>query len=147
MSLHSYGQLKDREIEEATRKRRSLVILTPLVDIVFILLIFFMLVSSFLDWRSVQLKLPAKANAGATDDAALVVSVIENGTLKLNGQPIADVDFVVRLGERLLNDAEHPILIHAAEGVPLQRSIEVLEEITVAGGRNVSLSRNRRAAP
>jgi len=39
MSLHNYGLRKDREAEEAARKRRSLVILTPLVDIVFILLI------------------------------------------------------------------------------------------------------------
>ena len=121
--------------------------LTPLIDVVFILLVFFMLASSFLDWRSIQLKLPAKANAGATDDAVLVVSIADNGTLRLNGQPIADVDLVMRLAERLLNDVELPILIRAAEGVPLQRSIEILEEVTAAGGHNVSLSRYRRAAP
>ena len=58
MSLHSYGQLKDREVEEAARKRRSLVILTPLVDIVFILLIFFMLASSFDDHRVIGFLTP-----------------------------------------------------------------------------------------
>lgn len=121
--------------------------LTPLIDIVFILLVFFMLASSFLDWRSIQLKLPAKTKSGATGDAVLVVSIADNGTLKLNGQPIADVDLETRLAERLSNGVELPILIRAADGVPLQRSIEVLDEVTAAGGHNVSLSRHKRAAP
>ena len=121
--------------------------LTPLIDVVLILLVFFMLASSFLDWRSIQLKLPAKANAGARDDAALVVSIADNGTLKLNNQPIAEGDLETRLAERLSNGIEFPVLIRAAEGVPLQRSIEVLDEVTAAGGHNVSLSRYKRAAP
>jgi biopolymer transport protein ExbD len=126
---------------------RRLISLTPLVDVVFILLVFFMLASSFLDWRSIQLKLPAQATAGAVGDVALVVSISDNGVLKLNGELIESVDLGTRLRELLSNDVDLPILIRAAEGVPLQRSIGVLEEITAAGGRNVSLSRDRRAAP
>ena len=135
-----------RVAHQQTRGRR-MISLTPLIDVVFILLVFFMLASSFLDWRSIQLKLPAKANAGATGDVVLVVSIADNGTLKLNGEPIAGVDLDTRLSERLSNDVELPILIRAADGVPLQRSIEVLEEVTAAGGRNVSLSSYKRAAP
>ena len=48
--------------------RRRLISLTPLIDVVFILLIFFMLASSFLDWRAIGLDAPADATAGAAGE-------------------------------------------------------------------------------
>ena len=47
----------------AAQKKRPLISLTPLIDVVFILLVFFMLASSFLDWRSIDLSTPAAAEA------------------------------------------------------------------------------------
>ncbi|OOC09384.1 ExbD/TolR family protein, partial [Thioalkalivibrio halophilus] len=41
-------------------RRRNLISLTPLIDVVFILLVFFMLASSFLDWRAVELEASMK---------------------------------------------------------------------------------------
>ena len=48
-------------------RRRPLISLTPLIDVVFILLVFFMLASSFLDWRSIDLNAPAQAAAMANN--------------------------------------------------------------------------------
>ncbi len=42
-------------------RRRALISLTPLIDVVFILLVFFMLPSSFLDWRAIDLDPPGQA--------------------------------------------------------------------------------------
>lgn len=128
--------------------RRFPVGLTALVDVVFILLVFFMLASSFLEWRAIELKLPAEAGAGAPGEPSLVVSIAGDGALRLDGERIADADLGARLRRRLVDDPARPVLVRAAGRVPLQRTIAVLEAVSDAGGRNVSLSHGGgRAAP
>ena len=121
--------------------------ITPLIDVVFILLVFFMLASSFLDWRTIELKLPAKANSAAATEPVLVVTIEDGETLKLNGAAVTEDDFVPHLVQHLRDDPERPVLIFAPESVALQRSVEVLEKVTAAGGRNVSLSSNGHETP
>ena len=127
--------------------RRFPVGLTALVDVVFILLVFFMLASSFLEWRAVELKLPAEAAVGAPDEPVLVVSIADDGALRLDGERIAVAELGVHLHRRLADDPARSVLVRAAGRVPLQRTIAVLEAVSDAGGRNVSLSRGGRAAP
>ena len=67
-------------------RRRPLISLTPLIDVVFILLVFFMLASSFLDWRSIDLNAPAQAAAGPAIEGALLVE-IHPDRLLLSGEP------------------------------------------------------------
>src|SRR5690606_18422295 len=59
-------------------RRRSTISLTPLIDVVFILLVFFMLASSFLDWRAIDLRAPGPA-AGASLEGVLYVEVRDDG--------------------------------------------------------------------
>src|SRR3546814_18552679 len=55
--------------------RRRLISLTPLIDVVFILLVFFMLASSFVDWRAIVLDTPAAATRAGASEGALLVRV------------------------------------------------------------------------
>lgn len=127
--------------------RRYPIGLTALIDVVFILLIFFMLASSFIDWRAIELKLPPAADAGAAGGLPLIVSMENGGALWLEGERIARTDLGMRLAERLSEDDGYPVLVRVAGNVPLQRTIEVLETVTEAGARNVSLAHGGRAEP
>lgn len=142
MSLHSYGQLKDREIEEAARKRRSLVILTPLVDIVFILLIFFMLASSFSDHRVIGFLTPAGAKqaVGSEQPSAILVRVDTDGSLDMSGQPMSAVRIAQEVARRSLSDATLSYLVQPNRGVSVQQVIDVVELLKSSGARNVSLT-------
>lgn len=142
MSLHSYGQLKDRETEEAARKRRSLVILTPLVDIVFILLIFFMLASSFADHRVIGFLTPtgAKKAAGAEEPSAVLVRVGRDGSLDMSGQPMSKVRIAEEVARRSLSDESLNYLVQPNRGVSVQQVISVVDLLKNSGARNVSLT-------
>ena len=48
--------------ESAFRRRRRLIGLAPLIDVVFILLLFFMLTTNFTRWRELPFDLPAAAS-------------------------------------------------------------------------------------
>lgn len=129
------------------RRKSRAISLTPLVDVVFILLVFFMLASSFLDWRSIEMKLPAPGMSGVGSTRVLVVGIEHGNAVILAGQPVDDGDLAEKLRRRLARNPAQALLIRVAETVPLQRAIQVLEVVEAAGGRDVALSRGGARAP
>ena len=119
-------------------RRRALIRLTPLIDVVFILLIFFMLASSFLDWRAIDMDAPVRAGAGAADDAALLIDITPDG-LTLNGEEMT-LDMVrVQLEDAFTEDTQQRVLIAPAAGVSLQRLVTVLDAAKAAGAADVQI--------
>ena len=70
------------------RARRRTISLTPLIDVVFILLMFFMLTSTFMHWKAIDLWVPVASPGG---DAQKLQPVIlhADGALSLHGRPLA----------------------------------------------------------
>ena len=123
-------------------RRRPLISLTPLIDVVFILLIFFMLASSFLDWRAIDLDAPVQAAAAAAAaEGALLIEITPNGLL-LAAEPLPLDNLAVRLGERLAVESEQRVLIKPSAGVPLQRTVDVLDRLQAIGVTDLSLIRD-----
>ncbi len=128
------------QISRQSRVRR-LINLTPLVDVVFLLLIFFMLASSFLDIRQVSISvLRPGAPIGTIDDDVRIR--IGTGTiLTLNGKP-ADLKMIeawVRLRLRLKPGQRIDVVPDTK--VPLQRVVDVLDRLRASGAKSIALER------
>jgi len=124
-------------------QRRLRISLTPLIDVVFILLVFFMLASSFLDWRAIPLDAPALSVASASEDGAVLVELRAPDELRLSGESVTPEELEHRLRERLEQRPEQRVLVQAAGGVPLQRTVSVLDRIAASGVSDVALGRGR----
>ena len=122
-------------------RRRALISLTPLIDVVFILLVFFMLASSFLEWRAIDLDAPLQAAHGASAEGALLVEIRPEG-LRLAAEPLSLDTLAARVGARLAARPEQRVLIEPAAGVSLQRTVEVLDRLKAAGVADMSLIRD-----
>jgi biopolymer transport protein ExbD len=138
------GSAPPRLASNNQRRKRNLISLTPLIDVVFILLVFFMLASTFLNWRAIELDPPKRAGADASMTGAMLVEVRSSG-VRLAGQAVAVETLITRLTDRLREDPEQRVLVKPAAGVSLQRTISVLDELTAAGAKNVSLIRGGRS--
>lgn len=121
-------------------RRRALISLTPLIDVVFILLVFFMLASSFLDWRAIELNAPGEAAVGAAMDGALLVEVRQDD-VRLSGESLTLSALTERLRTRVAEEPGQRVLVEPAAGVTLQRAIEVLDRAAKAGVTELSLIR------
>jgi biopolymer transport protein ExbD len=121
--------------------RRSRISLTPLIDVVFILLVFFMLASSFLDWRAIELQAPATAGPAGDPTGALLLRVAADGRLDLNGRPVEQPGLQDRLRRAAAAREEARLLIQPAAGVPMQRAIDLLDAARAAGLERVRLVR------
>lgn len=134
----------------ATRpgRRRTLISLTPLIDVVFILLVFFMLASIFQDWRAIELVTPARAKAsGAPMEGALLVEVRPDG-VRLSAEPVSLDVLVDRVGRRVTGQPDVRVLVKPAHGVVLQEMVRVLDALAATGVTGLSLIRdpNRRGS-
>lgn len=124
-----------------------MVSLTPLIDVVFILLVFFMLVSSFADWRTITVAPPIAGsgqNHGFT--GAVLVEVQGKGQLRLSGEILSIDDIVGRL-ERMLNSSpDLRFIIKAKDGIPLQDLVDALDRLSEAGVEDMIFARTKGAA-
>ncbi len=103
--------------------------LTPMIDVVFLLLVFFMLAARF----GHDLSLPmATGGSGASYDGPPRLVVIGQDSLTLNGQTIAPEALPAALGP-LMSTPSDIVVLRPAEGVPLQRLIEVSDGLRAAG--------------
>ena len=140
MESQTYTQLVAKTSNSAVRRRRPLISLTPLVDVVFILLVFFMLASSFTDQRAVRLLTPATGEATTTNKTVLV-RVKRNGGLDLNGEPLSITQLQAKAAQFIQTVGERQFLVQPDRGVDIQRVIVVFDALYATGVEDISLIR------
>ncbi len=125
------------------RPTGRLISLTPLIDVVFILLVFFMLASSYLDWRSVNLTVSSGVGAATSTQRAILISLRSDGSVAVGSRPVAKQALRSVMTARLAGDREQRVVIRSDPGVPLQSAVNTLDLLRTIGATNVSLSRKR----
>lgn len=117
--------------------RRSIISLTPLIDVVFILLVFFMLATSFSHWRTIDLGV-AKAGGGTGMKGAILIDVRADG-LRMAGRHVDEAEIMRILQAKFRDNPAQRVLIKPGRGVHLQRAVDLIDSIARAGGTDVSL--------
>lgn len=121
------------------RKKRSLVInVTSLIDVMFLLLIFFMVSTTFLSQPAIKLELPEAKHAENIRQSPLVVYVDPNGRVYLNDEPMEMPLFSEALRRRLADDEDKAVVFNADSRVSHGKVVEILDVIKGAGVRRLS---------
>ena len=128
--------MRHHAVFPAYARRAKPISLTALIDVVFILLMFFMLTSSFSQWQMLDLKLPS-AHANSSKDVPPIVLVYDDELALLTDvikQPIT----LEQIGRELLTGKEsQPLVISAEEAVPLNRLIQQYEQLKSMGFQHI----------
>ncbi|MEM6489592.1 MAG: biopolymer transporter ExbD [Pseudomonadota bacterium] len=119
-------------------RKRLRISLTPLIDVVFILLVFFMLASSFLDWRSIMLSSAGAAGAPSSIEGALLVDLTAQGP-RLSGEAMDLATLAERLAARIAAAPDQRVLVRPATAVDMQHMVQLLDTIAAAGVRDIAL--------
>lgn len=127
---HSLGQ--EEESEEIN--------LTPMLDVVFIMLIFFIVTATFIKEAGIQVERPDTFTADTQDDAAILIAISANDEIWIDRKE-REPQAVRGVIERL--HAENPkgsIVIQADEDSTNEKLVMVLEAAKAAGVTNVSIA-------
>jgi biopolymer transport protein ExbD len=106
---------------------------TPLVDVVLVLLIIFMVVTPLLK-QEVPIDLPIADNSrGAEDHSQVTVSVAADGRTLINGVEVPSHDLVPRLQAMYADRADKTIFLEADRGLPHGRIVDLMDDCRQAG--------------
>lgn len=121
-------------------RRRNPISLTPLIDVVFILLIFFMLTSAYIDYRAIELPVLSSSGANAEpqpDQTSLRISV-STTDLYVTGsgfdaQKSITLDELAGLLPQPSEESTLTAVVIPQPDTPMQRTVNVLDKLAVHG--------------
>ena len=127
-----------------TATRRKALSLTPLIDVVFILLLFFMLTSSFIKWHNMELAVskPSTSTVQSSDQPPLLFSLDETGELSLRGQVYNENDNAV-LAQLIDENSDASVILLTTDQVNVQQIISTIDRLKRLGAESVSLNTDR----
>jgi biopolymer transport protein ExbD len=119
--------------------------LTALIDIVFHLMVFVMLTTSFVVAESMELSLPsahqAPMNAAESPESVIRILIGQNGALSIGNQPTTMDGLNTLLVSRLAQNPDEKIAIFTTPGVSVQQLVSVMDTVYLTGGRNVQVDK------
>lgn len=121
--------------------KKSLVNLTPLIDVVFILLIFFMLASNFIRWHYIELSVGEASDIEIDHQKISIISINPDKSYSLNDEKLPIDVIFIKLREQIRNNIEHPIVVQPKEGTDVQTMMNVLNRLKNFAGSNISVAK------
>ena len=123
------------------RRRRSAlseINVTPLVDVMLVLLIIFMVTAPAL-FRELAVNLPKAEVGQAQVQEGIVVTLSHDGNVLIDQDKVALGDFATRFAQIHLRQADRPVFVRADERVPYGTVVQVVGHIKAAGVDRVGL--------
>ena len=113
--------------------------ISPLIDVVFILLIFFMVSTTFVKDAQLELERPSAQSAEPADTKSVRISIDRSGDIYLGDTPIRLWMLQGRVREELRNASESNVLVVVDRGIAAERLIDVVDQCRLAGAKNVGV--------
>ena len=115
--------------------------LTSMIDIVFNLLIFFMVGSTIIETPQIEISLPKSTSAvGNEKQESIVVSIAKDGQKYINGYLVEDIDLNLKELASTDGELEKPVEIRSDEDVKTQILISVIDSVKNAGFTRISIA-------
>jgi biopolymer transport protein ExbD len=120
---------------------------TPLVDIVLVLLIIFMVTANFIVRETVEVDLPRAANGGETVQGLVNVVLDKDGKLFYDGTEVAEDELARRVAEAVAKDKDTRAIISADQVLPYGRVMRLIDVVKGQGIAKFALNIQKDAAP
>ncbi len=106
---------------------------SPLIDMVFILLIFFIVAAVFVEEPGVQVQRPITTTAEKLEKNSILIALTDKNEIYYGGDDIG-IEGVRPLVRRLLRIKDMPIILQADQNADGKTMVRLIEEARLAGG-------------
>jgi len=114
--------------------------ISPLIDMVFILLIFFMVSTTFVKDMKLDLERPSASTSEQASTKAIRLYIDNSGDTFLDGQPIRVWVIQSKLRDMLQGSASQSVLVVTDNNVSAQKLVEVVDQARRAGAADVGVA-------
>ncbi|PTN38779.1 MULTISPECIES: biopolymer transporter ExbD [Desulfonatronum] len=117
--------------------------MTSMMDVVFIMLIFFIVTTSFVKEAGIEVNRPTAASAERQERGNIMIAVSESGAVWIDGRQV-DVRAVRANVERLrAENPEGAVVVQADEASRTGILVQVIDQVRLAGVRDVAVAASR----
>ncbi|HFD31426.1 MAG TPA: biopolymer transporter ExbD [Gammaproteobacteria bacterium] len=123
-----------------TQQEETAVDISPLIDMVFILLIFFMVTTTFVKDMKLDLERPSASSGAAASTKAIRVFIDQYGDIYVDNQPLRIYSLQGKLRDMLRSSTEKSVLVVTDENVTAKLVLEVVDQTRLAGATDVGVA-------
>lgn len=114
--------------------------ISPLIDMVFILLIFFMVTTTFVKDMKLELDRPSAASSVSASTKSIRVFIDQFGDIYVDNQPVRIYSLQSKLRDLLRLSTDKTVLVVTDETVPAKRVLEVVDQSRLSGATDVGVA-------
>lgn len=130
-----------RRFRHSTQQQTtSTVDISPLIDVVFLLLIFFIVTTVFVKETGVEVSKPRATSADDLQKQAILIAVTNEGRVWHGGREIGMDGVRAVVAAMLEEDDSLPVIIRADEATPTRDTVAAIDAAKLAGAEAVSLA-------
>jgi biopolymer transport protein ExbD len=111
--------------------------IASLVDVLFLLLIFFMVTSAFVEQPNIKLELPSTKHSEVSKIENTVLTIARDGQLFLQDRPVDKKKLVKELRRVILDTGEEVLVLKADKEVPYGVVVDVMDDAKGAGFKKI----------
>ena len=113
--------------------------IAPLIDIVFLLLIFFMLASEFTDFKTIDMATPINSDQDIENSEPILVKLSSDGKIKIEEMSIDFSNLEKRIINLTKNQTDSKVIISTPEKTEINLLMKVMDIIRISGIDNIAL--------
>ncbi|MCA8951199.1 MAG: biopolymer transporter ExbD [Planctomycetes bacterium] len=116
--------------------------ISPMIDCVFILLIFFIVTTTFVEETGVEVDKPQAASASNLEKTSIFLALTQSGEVMHAGRSIS-IAGVQPLIKREIQKEMVPVIIQADRAAPSGLLVRIIDEAKLAGAKTISIAATR----
>lgn len=113
--------------------------MSPLMDCVFILLIFFIVTTTFVEETGVEVDKPEAASAAQLEKTSIMIAITAEGSIVYGGRDIG-LGGVRALVKRMTQAEMVPVIVQADKAAPSGLMVRVIDEAKLGGAETISIA-------
>lgn len=113
---------------------------SPLIDMVFILLIFFMVTTTFVKDMKLDINRPSASSASRADSKVVRVYIDNTGEVYIDNQAVKVWAIQSKVRDLLRTATDKNVLVITDDNIPVNKLIDVVDECRMSGAKDVAVS-------
>jgi biopolymer transport protein ExbD len=118
--------------------------MAPLIDVVFILLIFFLVTATFVRETGIEVERPQATASSAMDQQAMRISITVNGTIYTEGSAVDLQTLRSKVSTFVSTNPNSPVIVIPDQDTRAQRVVDVMDAAKLAGAANVAIATEKK---
>lgn len=122
------------------KRKATLVDISPLIDVVFLLLIFFMVSTTFIDEAGIPLDLPSSVSQGIKKTKNVTINISKEGKISIGKDIVTKENLVEKIKENLEKSEKKEVIIKADKDARYELVYLIMDSSRQAGAKALSVA-------